>query len=87
MKENCMGCGAPPRPAVTWQHHVLTTKEPRIRESRFLHTGSRISMQLKLRTAAGALAQAKADWNKYYMQMKNQWWKVAIVLTRKSGKY
>lgn len=40
----------------------LTTKEPRIRDSRFRHTGSRISKQLKLRTAAGALAQAKADW-------------------------
>lgn len=41
----------------------LTTKLPRIRDSRFLHTGSRISMQLKLSTAAGALAQARADWS------------------------
>lgn len=43
-------------------HISLTTKFPRIRDSRFLHTGSRISRQLKLRTAAGALAQARADW-------------------------
>lgn len=41
----------------------LTTKFPRIRDSRFLHTGNRISMQLKLSTAAGALAQARADWS------------------------
>lgn len=39
----------------------LTTNEPRMSDSRFLHTGSRISMQLKFRTAAGALAQARAD--------------------------
>lgn len=39
----------------------LTTKEPRMSDSRFLHTGRRISMQLKFRTAAGALAQARAD--------------------------
>lgn len=31
-------------------------------DSRFLQTGRRISMQLKLRTAAGALAHARADW-------------------------
>jgi len=36
-------------------------KEPRIRDSRLRQTGKRISMQLKLRTAAGALAQGKAD--------------------------
>lgn len=39
----------------------LTMKEPLNRDNRFLHTGRRISRQLKLRTAAGALAQAKAD--------------------------
>lgn len=48
-------------PAMVWKHEELTTKEPRSRDSRFLHTGRRMSMQLKLRTAAGALAQAKAD--------------------------
>lgn len=50
---------------VTSQRHGLTTKEPRIRDSRFLQTGRRISRQLKLRTAAGALAQANADWDQY----------------------
>lgn len=39
-----------------------TWMDPRRRESRFLQTGSRISMQLKLRQAAGALAQDRACW-------------------------
>lgn len=39
----------------------LTMKEPRIRDSRLRQTGRRISMQLKLSTAAGALAQGSAD--------------------------
>ena len=51
-----------PRPALPRTDQDLTMKEPRSRDSRFLHTGRRISMQLKLSTAAGALAQAKADW-------------------------
>lgn len=65
---NGIVCGQP-RPVMPWKHRDLTTKEPRTRDSRFLHTGRRISRQLKLRTAAGALAQAKADWNKKYIYM------------------
>lgn len=41
---------------------VLTALEPLRKESRFRQTGSRISMQLKFRQAAGALARASADW-------------------------
>lgn len=39
-----------------------TWMDPRRKESRFLQTGSRMSMQLKLRQAAGALAQDRACW-------------------------
>lgn len=52
-----------PHPVLSCRLCDLTTKEPRTRDSRFLHTGRRINKQLKLRTAAGALAQARADWN------------------------
>lgn len=37
-----------------------TWMDPRRKESRFLQTGNRMSMQLKLRQAAGALAQDRA---------------------------
>lgn len=40
-------------PHVTWM-------EPRRKDSRFRHTGSRMSRQLKLRQAAGARAQGRA---------------------------
>lgn len=43
----------------SWDH---TWMDPRRSESRFLQTGSRISMQLKLRQAAGARAQDRACW-------------------------
>lgn len=52
-----------PQPVMLQTIVNFTMKEPRSRDSRFRHTGRRISMQLKLRTAAGALAQDKADWN------------------------
>ena len=39
---------------------VLTALEPLRKESRFRHTGNSISMQLKFRQAAGALANASA---------------------------
>jgi len=51
-----------PRFSANWKRRDLTTNDPRRSDSRFLHTGRRISKQLKLRTAAGALAQAKACW-------------------------
>lgn len=37
-----------------------TWMDPRRKERRFLQTGNRMSMQLKLRQAAGALAQDRA---------------------------
>lgn len=64
------GAFGPPRPVMSQKVHSLTTKEPRSRDSRFLHTGRRISMQLKLRTAAGALAQGKPDWNTTHTHRK-----------------
>lgn len=53
------------KPKQTWETFYLficTWMEPRRKESRFLQTGSRISRQLKLRQAAGALARGKACW-------------------------
>jgi hypothetical protein len=41
-----------------WKIHTLN--DPLIKDTRFLHTGSRISIQFRLRAAALALAQAKA---------------------------
>lgn len=41
---------------------ALTALEPLRKESRFRQTGSRISMQLKFRQAAGALASGSANW-------------------------
>lgn len=41
---------------------ALTALEPLRKESRFRQTGSRISMQLKFRQAAGALANGSANW-------------------------
>lgn len=46
---------------------------PRRKERRFLQTGSRMSMQLKFRQAAGALAQGKAccgEYKKRYVTIK-----------------
>lgn len=42
-----------------------TCMVPRRKERRFLQTGSRMSMQLKFRQAAGALAQGKACCGEY----------------------
>lgn len=39
---------------------IHTLNDPLINDTRFLHTGSRISIQFRLRAAALALAQAKA---------------------------
>lgn len=39
---------------------IHTLNDPLIKDTRFLHTGSRISIQFRLRAAALALAQAKA---------------------------
>lgn len=41
---------------------ALTALEPLRKESRFRQTGSKISMQLKFRQAAGALANGSANW-------------------------
>lgn len=42
--------------------HGYTWMVPRRNDRRLRHTGSRMSMQLKLRQAAGALAQDRACW-------------------------
>lgn len=53
------GWGLPHWPC---HHGTLTEQVPRRKESRLRHTGSRISMLLKLRHLADARAHAKADW-------------------------
>jgi hypothetical protein len=44
---------------------ALTALEPLRKDSRFRQTGNRISMQLKFRQAAGALARASADYKRH----------------------
>lgn len=43
-------------------YHGYTWMVPRRNDRRLRHTGNRMSMQLKLRQAAGALAQDRACW-------------------------
>lgn len=58
---------------------ALTALEPLRKESRFRQTGSRISMQLKFRQAAGALANGSAAWK----VQEREWGKTSSHLRRK----